>query len=485
MSRAPTNNALDSLKSIVGSAGWLSSDADTAPFNNDFRGLYRGRAALILRPDTVKQVQEIVALCAQQSIAIVPQGGNTSYCGGATPNTNGQEILLCLSRLSRVRTVDPDNNTMTLDAGCTLQRAREVAHAAQRHFPLSLGSEGSCQVGGNLSTNAGGTAVLRYGMMRDLVLGLEVVLPDGSLLNQLKGLRKDNTGYDVKQLFLGAEGTLGIITGACLKLFPKADDYVTALVAVNDIGQAVSLLSHLRNVFGDIVERFEYLPDIAHQLTLKHIAGVVNPFSTRYPALVLLELAAPRPWTELSRHVEDFLSQQAEQNHILNASIAKSLSERDAFWFMREHIPEAQTREGVSIKHDVSLPISALQTFISRATTQIAVITPNARIIGYGHVGDGNLHFNLSPAADVIRGSTEEKDFLARASLITATIHDLVAELGGSFSAEHGIGQLKVNELERYEDPTALALMRRIKAAIDPHDLMNPGKVIRARPDKD
>jgi len=484
MSSAPSIATVDALKAIVGSDGWLSSVDDTAPFNTDFRRLHQGRAALVVRPNTVDQVRQVVALCAAHSIAIVPQGGNTSYCGGATPNASGHQIVLCLSRLARVRSVDPDNNTLILDAGCTLQRAREAAHAAHRHFPLSLGSQGSCQVGGNLSTNAGGTAVLRYGMMRDLVLGLEVVLPDGSLLNQLKGLRKDNTGYDVKQLFLGAEGTLGIITGACLKLYPIATDYLTALVAVSDIGNAVSLLSRLRGLFGDIVERFEYLPGLAHQLALQHIAGVIDPFVKPYPALVLLELAAPGSWPDLTHQVEEFLSQQSEEKHILNAIVAKSLSERDAFWFIREQIPEAQTREGASIKHDVSLPISALQTFVTRATELIARIAPHARIVGYGHVGDGNLHFNVSPAAGVTRHSPEEAAFLAHAPDLTRAIHDLVAELGGSFSAEHGIGQSKVSELERYEDPTALALMRRIKSAIDPHNLMNPGKVIRPHPDK-
>ncbi len=475
---------LDALKAIVGDAGWLCSAEDTAPFSRDFRQLYQGRAALVLRPNSVQQVMAVVTLCHQESIAIVPQGGNTSYCGGATPDASGHQVILCLSRLARVREVDAQSYTMTLDAGCTLQRAREVAHAAHRHFPLSLGSEGSCQIGGNLSTNAGGTAVLRYGMMRDLVLGLEVVLPDGSLLNQLKGLRKDNTGYDVKQLFLGAEGTLGIITGACLKLSPQATDYMTALVAIDHIGSAVALLSRLRSHFGEIVERFEYLPDIAHQLLLQHIAGVTPPFATSYPALVLVELQAPGPWPELTARVEDFLGAEAAASHILNAVIAKSFSERDAFWFMREHIPEAQTREGASIKHDVSLPISALHDFVTRATALISSIAPEARIVGYGHVGDGNLHFNVSPPAGVTRDSPNEAAFLALAPTITRAVHDLVAELGGSFSAEHGIGQLKVGELTRYEDPVALTLMQRIKAAVDPKNIMNPGKVIQYPSDK-
>lgn len=479
MSQVPSRAVLDQIKTLLGSGGWLDADTDVAPYLTDFRRLYRGRTPLVARPRHTAQVAELVSLCAREQIAIVPHGGNTSYCGGATPDETNRQIVVSLDRMNHVRSVDATGYTLTVDAGITLARAREVATAAGRYFPLSLGSEGSCQIGGNLSTNAGGTAVLRYGMMRDLVLGLEVVLPDGSVLDQLKGLRKDNTGYDLKQLFIGAEGTLGIITGACLKLFAPPADYVTALVAVDDIASAVALLGRTRDYFGEIIESFEYMPAVAHELALTHVPGTVDPFDRRYPALVLLELAAPRPWAELGDRVADYLSTEATAGRIHDAVVARSLTERDAFWFLREHIPEAQTRAGASIKHDVSLPITALQEFVDRATSLLMAEAPGARIVGYGHVGDGNLHFNLSPAASVRRGSVEEADFLKLAPVVGHALHELVAALGGSFSAEHGIGRLKIQELERYEDPVALLLMRRLKQMMDPRHLMNPGKILR------
>jgi len=480
MSTTPSRATLEAIKTLLGPGGWLESEADTAPFTSDFRRLYRGRTPLVARPDSTAQVSSLVTLCATEGIALVPHGGNTSYCGGATPDESGRQIIVSLARMNRIRSLDPTGYTLTVDAGVTLQRAREAAAAADRYFPLSLGSEGSCQIGGNLSTNAGGTAVLRYGMMRDLVLGLEVVLPDGAVLDQLKGLRKDNTGYDLKQLFIGAEGTLGIITGACLKLFAEPADYVTALIAVENIASAVGLLGRTREHFGEIIESFEYMPAIAHELTLTHVPGTVDPFAQRAPALVLLELAAPRPWPELSDRVSDFLGAEADAGRIQDAVVARSLSERDAFWFLREHIPEAQTRAGASIKHDISLPIATLPEFVDRATALLARHAPGARVVGYGHVGDGNLHFNLSPHASVLRGSSEEAAFLNLAPTVGRLLHDLVAALGGSFSAEHGIGKLKLGELERYEDPVALALMHRVKQALDPRGLMNPGKVVRS-----
>jgi FAD/FMN-containing dehydrogenase len=334
-------------------------------------------------------------------------------------------------------------------------------------------------VGGNLSTNAGGTSVLRYGMMRDLVLGLEVVLPDGQVLDQLRVLRKDNTGYDVKQLFLGAEGTLGVITAAALKLYPQPADYATAMVALDDIGAAVALLGRVRDAFGDLVEGFEYLPGVAVRLALEHVPGTASPLAASEPALALVELAMPPAIGDLGERFAAFLQAEAEAGRIRDAAVAQSGQQRDAFWFLREHVPEAQTRAGASIKHDVSLPVARLAEFVTRSTALLDRIAHGARIIGYGHVGDGNLHYNLSPPAGVGKGSPEEATFLGLKDAVTRAIHDLVAELGGSFSAEHGVGRLKVAELERYEDPVALALMRRIKVAVDPAGTMNPGKVLR------
>ena len=316
-------------------------------------------------------------------------------------------------------------------------------------------------------------------MMRDLVLGLEVVLPDGRVLDQLKSLRKDNTGYDLKQLFLGAEGTLGVITAACLKLFPAPDDYLTALVAVDGMAAAVELLGRTRSAFGDSIEAFEYLPRAAIELARVHLAGVVAPFDQPYPGSVLIELAAPGRLPELATRFEEYLGAEAEAGRVLDAVIAASGPQRDAFWFLREHIPEAQTREGASIKHDVSLPIARLAEFVAAAERHLADLAPGARVVGYGHVGDGNLHFNLSPPRGTARGSAAEAAFVALAPVVNRAIHDLAGGLGGSFSAEHGIGRLKIGELERYEDPVALSVMRTIKAALDPDGIMNPGKVLR------
>jgi FAD/FMN-containing dehydrogenase len=478
--RAPAG-ALAALKAALGEGGWLESAAEVAPYLSDFRQLYRGATPLVARPRSVAEVAAVVGICAGARIAIVPHGGNTSYCGGATPDASGAELVLSLARLNRVRAVDATGYALTVDAGCTLAATQAAAAAAGRLFPLSLGSEGSCQIGGTLSTNAGGTAVLRYGMMRDLVLGLEVVLPDGRVLDQLRSLRKDNTGYDVKQLFLGAEGTLGVITGACLKLFPRPADYVTALAAVGGMADAVALLGRVRDEFGDAVEGFEYVPRVAHELALAHVTGTVTPFAQPHPAVVLVELAAPRAWPEIHARFEEFLAAEIDARRVRDAVVAKSAAQRDALWFLREHIPEAQTRAGASLKHDVSLPVARLDEFVARAAAQLATLAPGARLVGYGHVGDGNLHFNLSPPPGVARGTPEEQAFLALAPRVTRAVHDLVAELGGSFSAEHGIGRLKVGELERYEDPVALEVMRALKSALDPAGIMNPGKIL-ARP---
>ena len=471
--------ALAALKAALGRGGWLELPEDLEPYLVDFRRLYRGRTPLVARPDSVEKVAAVIRICHAERLGIVPHGGNTSYCGGATPDDSGAEVVLSLARLNRVRSLDAVGYSMTLEAGCTLHAAQAAASSVARLFPLSLGSEASCQIGGNLSTNAGGTAVLRYGMMRDLVLGLEVVLPDGRVLDQLRSLRKDNTGYDLKQLFLGAEGTLGVITAACLKLFPAPDDYLTALVAVDGMAGAVELLGRTRSAFGDSIEAFEYLPRTAIELARAHLDGVVAPFDQPYPGAVLIELAAPRTLPELGTRFEEYLGAEIAAGRARDAVIASSGLQRDAFWFLREHIPQAQTREGASIKHDVSLPIARLAEFVDAAERRLAELAPAARIVGYGHVGDGNLHFNLSPPAGTEHGSAAEAAFRALAPVVNRAIHDLVAALGGSFSAEHGIGQLKIGVLERYEDPVALSVMRDIKAALDPDGIMNPGKVLR------
>ncbi|MGB9329136.1 MAG: FAD-binding oxidoreductase [Steroidobacteraceae bacterium] len=462
------------LRGILGDDGIVDAGAASAPYLTDHRRLYQGRALAVVRPRSVAQVSQVLARCNAARVGVVPHGGNTSYCGGATPDASGAQIVLALERLNRIREVDVANDSLVAEAGCLLAQVQAVAAQAQRFFPLSLGSQGSCQIGGNLSTNAGGTSVLRYGMMRDLVLGLEVVLADGRVLNALAALRKDNTGYDIKSLFLGAEGTLGVITAATLKLFPEIRARATALAAVADVRAAVALLRRLREASSERVSSFEILPRIALELTVRHIPGVRDPFATPYPWYALCELSSSRAADPLDGILEEALGAALGQAELADAVIAHSERERELLWQMRENIPEAQRREGVGLKHDISVPVSRLADFVARAAPWIEVHVPNGRLIAYGHAGDGNLHFNVSalPGADAAR-------FLARAEAVQRAVHDWVHEFGGSFSAEHGIGRLKVGELERYASPVELSLMRAVKQAFDPHNIMNPGKVLR------
>jgi FAD/FMN-containing dehydrogenase len=469
-----TPAALAAFRAVLGPAGILTEPADVAPFLRDFRGLYTGRSPLVARPDTVEQVQSLMRLATEYRTAIVPQGGNTSYCGAATPDASGTQIVVSLSRLKRIRAVDAAGFAITVDAGCTLSAVQAAAAGALRLFPLTLGSQDSCQIGGNLSTNAGGTAVLRYGMMRDLVLGLEVVLPDGRRMDQLSGLRKDNTGYELKQLFIGAEGTLGVITGACLKLYAAPAEYATALCALSGLGAAVELLGRLRASFGELVSAFEYIPAAAYALVARHLPEFVPPFAAASPAYALVELGLPSAARALADDFAALLAAEIDAGRLADAALASSLGQRQAFWFLREHIPDAQRRAGASLKHDISLPVAALPTFVAEARQRLKLLAPCGELVAYGHVGDGNLHFNLSPAA-----AGDDAALLALEAPIKRLVHDLVAAHGGSISAEHGIGRLKVAELERYEDPVALELMRRIKGALDPLGIMNPGKVLR------
>lgn len=465
---------LERLKSLLGAGGWLDQPGDLEPFLVDHHKRYRGVAALVALPRTAQDLAALVTACAEARIGMVPHGGNTGYCGGATPDDSGTQIVVCLRRMNRVREVDVLNQSMVVEAGCLLAQAQEAAARQDRLLPMSLGAEGSCTIGGNLSTNAGGTTVLRYGMMRDLVLGLEVVLPDGRVLDQLRALRKDNTGYDLKQLFIGAEGTLGFITAACLKLHPLPRGHATALVALASPQAAIELLARLRDALGDSITTFELVPRIAVELGCRHIEGVSDPFQRAHDWYALIEVGLPRIDSELAEVLESELAACIEAGGAADAVLAASLAQRDAFWRLRESIPEAQTREGASIKHDVSVAVGRLPRFIEEGTRRVAGLAPGARIVSYGHLGDGNLHFNISaPAGDDGRVLLEQAEPIRRA------VHDLVASHGGSFSAEHGIGRRKVEELERYEDPVALGLMRDIKQLLDPLGIMNPGKVLR------
>ncbi|MGH8228641.1 MAG: FAD-binding oxidoreductase [Steroidobacteraceae bacterium] len=470
------------LRERLGTDAVLTAPADIAANLIDHRRLYRGRALAVVLPRSVEQVSEILALCNEERIGVVPQGGNTSYCGGATPDASGRQLVLALRRLDRIRCVDAAGFTLVVEAGCVLEEVRRAADRAERLFPLSLGSGGSCQIGGNLSTNAGGTQVLRYGMMRDLVLGLEAVLADGRVLSSLSPLRKDNTGYDVKSLFLGSEGTLGIITAASLKLYPKVRSTATAFVAVPSVQAAVDLLGQLRDVCADLVSAFELLPRLAVDLTVRHIEGVVDPLASKagpqpsgtgYPWHVLCELTSSGAGEPLGERLEAALGAALERGTVLDAALAQSERERAAFWRMRENVPEAQRRDGASLKHDISVPVQSLPAFVAQASEWLADHVPEGRLVAYGHVGDGNLHFNLNQAP-----GTEGGAFLARGPEIMRSVHDLVKAFDGSFSAEHGIGQLKVGELERYGSPVELDLMRAIKRALDPNGILNPGKVL-------
>ena len=465
--------ALERIAAVVGPAGIVAPDA-AAGMLVDERRLYRGAALGIVQPGSTAEVAAVIRICREARLAVVPQGGNTGYCGGATPFDARREILLSLARLNRIREIDDVGFTLTAEAGVVLASAQAAAHERGLLFPLSMGSEGSAQIGGALSTNAGGLAVLRYGTARELVLGLEVVLPSGDVLADLGGLRKDNTGYDLKALFLGAEGTLGVITAAVLKLFSEPRARETAWLAVPSIGAACRLLSRARRESGDRIVAAEYVSRPSLELVLRHVEGARDPLAAAHAHYLLLELASADE-AELRALAERILAAGLEAGEIDDGALAESQAQRADFWRLRERVPEAERREGGALKHDVAVRIARLADFLERSGPALRAIAPH-RVSVFGHIGDGNLHFNLLPPAghslDELRASAGER--------LTACVHDVAAALGGSFSAEHGVGALKVRELERYEPPAALALMRALKRALDPDGIMNPGKVLRA-----
>jgi FAD/FMN-containing dehydrogenase len=460
------------LREWLGDEGLLTSPADTAPYLTDQLNHYVGRALAVALPRSVEQIAAIVRWCNEQHVGLVPQGGNTGYCGGATPDTSGEQLVLGLRRLDRIRAVDVANSSMTVEAGCVLAKVQQAAADAGCFFPLSLGSEGSCQIGGNLSTNAGGLNVVRYGMTRELVLGIEAVLPDGSVLEQLRTLRKDNTGYDLKALLVGAEGTLGVITAATLKLWPALRSSASAFIAIAAPANAVGLLALLRERAGDRLSSFELIPRIAIELTTRYIPGVTDPLDRSYSWYLLCELtsAADEPLSEL---LQQILTEAGERGLLLDAAIATSERVRAAFWRLRESIPEAQRHAGPSLKHDISVPVGSLAAFTDEASRWVHEHVPDGVLVCYGHAGDGNLHYNVNAAPGADRAA-----FMARAPSIKRAIHDLVVHYHGSISAEHGIGRRKREELERYAPPAALAAMRAIKRALDPNGIMNPGKLL-------
>ncbi len=464
---------IDRLKALVGPAGYLTDPAEIAPHLVEWRGLWHGRTELVIRPNSTEQLAEAVRLCAEAKLPMVPQSGNTGLCGGGVPSADGHNIVIDTTRLNRVRAIDPDNFTLIAEAGCILADIQRVADEADRLFPLSLGAEGTCRIGGNISTNAGGVQVLRYGTMRDLVMGLEVVLPDGRILHGLRTLRKDNTGYDLKHLFIGAEGTLGIVTAAALRLYPKPKDIATCFVGLNDINDVMALFARARAASGDQLTAFELIPRIGLDIAIRHIPGVADPLEQQFPDYVLMELASSSPHGNLSAVLENFLAEAMEGGLVADGTIAATDAQRQALWRIREGMVEAQRHEGASIKHDISVPVASVAKFITAATQAVSERLPGIRPVAFGHVGDGNVHFNLSQPVGYDRQA-----FLERWQEFNDIVHSIVARFNGSISAEHGIGSLKRDELTRYKAPLELELMARIKRAIDPDDLLNPGKVI-------
>lgn len=467
---------LAELQSLLG-ADHVLTGGDTDSYTLDWRGRYRGRALAVVRPDTAESVAAVVRLCASHGVPLVPQGGNTGLCGGATPADDGKAVVLSLARLNRVRAIDTDNDTITVEAGCVLQAVQQAAEAAGRLFPLSLAAEGSCTIGGNLATNAGGTQVLRYGNTRDLTLGLEVVTPEGEIWHGLRGLRKDNTGYDLRDLYIGSEGTLGIITAATLKLFPLPVARCTALLAVPDVESGVRLLGSARKGFGAALTGFELMAGNCLQAVVRLFPQQRLPFggeSAQSPWFALLELSDSESEAHARERFETVLGEAIEAGLATDAAIAENITQSRALWHLRESIPLAEAELGKSIKHDVSLPISRIADFVRTTNALLQARFPGVGHVIFGHLGDGNLHYNVTRAE-----GQEEAALLALQPQIYGAVHDSVHAHGGSISAEHGVGQLKIDELPRYKEALELTLMRRIKNALDPAGIMNPGKVVR------
>jgi len=464
---------LDKIRAAVGERGVLADPPDIAPYVEDWRRLYHGRTPAVVRPASTAETQAVMRLCAEARVSVVPQGGNTSMVGGATPSPDGSQIVLNLSRLNRVQSLDTVDLALTLDAGVTLKAAQEAAKQAGCLLPLSIASEGSAQIGGILATNAGGNNTVRYGNARDLVLGLEVVLADGTIWNGLRTLRKDNTGYCLRQLFVGSEGTLGIITAAVLRLAPYPREREVALCAVTSPEAALDLFTRFQSYDPAALHAFEYMSGTGMAFVLRHIPNTALPLGARAAHYTLVELATPRPDAGLRVGMEAVLEQALVDGIVTDAVIAESEAQQNAIWRLREEHSEAQKREGASVKNDVSVPVSRVPELIHRARAACEALIPAIRCVPFGHVGDGNVHFNLEQP----EGSDPDW-FLAQDHAIMDAVNDVVRDLGGSFSAEHGVGQLKPYMLPDWRGGAELGLMQRIKTALDPDGLMNPGKVL-------
>ncbi|NRP18015.1 putative FAD-linked oxidoreductase [Ensifer adhaerens] len=471
----PSPELIASFIDIVGSANALTNPADLVPYLVESRGLYKGTTPMVLRPGSVEEVSRIMKLASATRTAIVPQGGNTGHVAGQIPREGKADIVLSLQRLNRIRDIDPVGNVIVADAGCILADIQKAADDNDRLFPLSLGSEGSARIGGNLSTNAGGTAVLAYGNMRQLCLGLEVVLPTGEIWDGLRRLKKDNTGYDLRDLFIGAEGTLGVITGAVLRMFPKPLGHQVAFAGVGSVEHALALFDRASSLCGSALTGFELMPRLGVEFTAKHIPGVRDPMDTVHPWYALIDISTSDSAESAERMVHELLEQGIVAGLVENAVIATSEEQRKALWHMRESMSPAQKPEGGSIKHDVSVPVSSIPAFMKEADAAVMRAMPGARICSFGHMGDGNIHYNISQPI-----GADKQVFLDRWREMNAIVHGIVAKYNGSISAEHGIGQLKRDELAEVRTPIEIELMRRIKHAFDPAGIMNPDKVLRA-----
>lgn len=467
------NQFLESCRAAVGAHYVITEASDMAAYLTDWRQRFTGKALAVVKPGSTEEVAAIVRLCNTFSVPVVPQGGNTGLVLGSVPDDSGRAIVLSLTRLNRIRATDTVNNTITVESGCILENIQTAAADAARLFPLSLAAEGSCTIGGNLSTNAGGTAVLRYGNTRELCLGLEVVTPQGEIWSGLRGLRKDNTGYDLRDLYIGAEGTLGIITAAVLKLFPQPKAELTALAAVPSPDHALRLLTMAQTHCGASLTGFELMSDFCLQLVNKHFPQLRLPFQENHPQYVLLELSDSESEEHATRMLENLIEAALEQEIIVDAILAASIAQSKTLWSLREHIPLAQAEEGKNVKHDISIPIARIGEFIQVTDVLLQEAFPGCRMVTFGHLGDGNLHYNVSPPEH-----SSDLAFIEQQEAVNHVVHDSVHRFGGSISAEHGLGALKRTEVLRYKSEVEMNLMRTIKRALDPLNLMNPGKVV-------
>ena len=463
---------LQKLKKTLGPKGWIEDKEIIEPYLVEERGLFIGKSSLLLKPQNTEEVSKILKLCNEHNIKVVPQGGRTGLCGGTIPSENGKEIMLSLERMNNIKELNEENFTITVEAGCILNNIQNIADEKNFLFPLSLASEGSCTIGGNISTNAGGINVLRYGMARDLVLGIEVVLANGEIWNNLISLRKDNRGYDLKQLFIGSEGTLGIITSAVLKLFPAPRNIETALFAIPNPDAAIELLGLARNASADLLNAYELVSRVGMEMVIKNIPGAKEPLKEKYKWYILIEFSSSSK-NNLRQQIEDLFELALNKNIVLDGVIAESTQQRKELWTLRDGLNEAQKPEGGSIKHDISVPINNVSKFIYSASKCVEEFIPNSRVVAFGHIGDGNIHFNISQPL-----KQDKKEFLNKWTDVNKLVFDIVKNLDGSFSAEHGIGKLKREELQNYNPTIEINLMKSIKSSFDPNNILNPGKVL-------